>query len=79
MFDFIFDLLPDEPGEYLGFGITGTATYLYLDHKNVLNKDEKMKTKELKARLEKMAHTMRENSLSEEAINYLKSQAKAKI
>lgn len=76
MFDLILDLLPDEIGEFLGFGATGGATYLYVKKLkddlikgelsiSELEKESKQKVSDLKVQMEK-------NCLSESALQYVK-------
>jgi hypothetical protein len=76
MIDVILDLLPDETGEVIGCALMGGITYLYIDHLEAQNKNEKSKAQEIKAKMEDLSRKFNASCLSPEAINYLKNEKK---
>jgi hypothetical protein len=76
MIDWIFDLLPDEPGEYLGCALATGATVAIaksLDKKIV---QEKRSVQELKQKIQGLSSQLQEKCLSDEALTYIRSHGK---
>jgi hypothetical protein len=75
----IFDLLPDEIGEWIGCGLIGSASCLYIDHVKSGRKTEKSKAQEMKVKMEELSKRFNSSCLSPEAINYLKNHKKEEL
>lgn len=79
MIDLFLDLLPDETGEYIGFGLMTGATYLYLDHIEGKTTNAKSKVEEMKGKMQELSRTINNNCLSPEALNFIKNQNKGQV
>lgn len=76
MIDWIFDLLPDETGEYIGCGLATGATVAITNSKNKKIDQEKLTAAELKKKINDLSSQMQEKCFSEDTLNYIKAQGK---
>ena len=76
MLDFLLSLLPDDVGEFLGFGLLGGCSYMGIKHMSKKVNAEKYKGQEMEEKLNKIilkqSDKIKKNCLSDEAMDFIK-------